>query len=258
LLIDKLIMPNALIRKLGSFELLSKAESQAVLAAYKNVRKIGPRKLIIQQGDKPHEAYVILEGIACRYKLLPEGTRQIMDFLIPGDLCDGHVFVIRKMDHSIGTISPCTVAYVDLPRLAKLIEEYPRISRALWWVSLIDEAVLREWIANVGRRPADKRIAHLLCELFMRLERIGQANGSSVEVPISQIDLADAVALSTVHTNRVLRSMAKKKLIAMQRGSITVKDVKTLMQIAEFDSSYLDMNGRKAKRPNRQNSRVSL
>jgi CRP-like cAMP-binding protein len=237
-------MPSPFVRRLENFEALSAGEKQAILEVSENVRTLGPRNLIIQEGDKPHNASLVLDGIACRYKLLADGGRQITAFLIPGDLCDGHMFVLDEMDHSIGTISACTIADIDPQTLAAITQKYPRIARALWWTSLSEKAVLREWLTNVGRQPADKRTARLLCELFMRLQAVGKAKGNSFEVPLSQIDLADATALSTVHINRVLRKFRERRLVAVERRSITIRNVEALMSFAEFYSNYLHLKHR--------------
>jgi CRP-like cAMP-binding protein len=230
-------VPRRFVRKLEKFEKLSKTDRQALLDACQNVRKIGARKGMLEPGDW---SYLFLAGLACRYQMLEDGTRQITDFLVPGDFYNGYGVL---PDGSIASLSPCNVAYIAHDRLAQIMERHPRIARAMWRLGVAEAAVLREWTANIGGRPADKRVAHLLCELCVRLGESEPAfvtsSGNSYVMPLSQVDLADATALSPVHINRVLGRLRDRRLVALQRRSITVKDVKRLMAFAQFNGAYL-------------------
>ncbi len=132
----------------------------------------------------------------CRYKVLPDGQRQIMAFFVPGDFCDLNVFILDQMDHSIGTISACQVAEISRHAIEEITVHHPRVTRALMWCALVDEAVLREWLVNIGGRQADKRIAHLFCELLLRLEAVGRVTNNSYAFPFTQSDVADTMGLS--------------------------------------------------------------
>jgi predicted PurR-regulated permease PerM/CRP-like cAMP-binding protein len=167
-------------------------------------RRVDARTDIIREGDRPDDVRLVLEGFACRYKILPDGKRHIMAYLVPGDLCDMHVFILKEMDHSIGTLSACRVVEIPRPRILEMLER-PAIAQALWWAALVDEAALREWLVNIGRRPAEQRVGHLLCELLMRLQMVGLTNGNSYELPIIQSDVAETLGLSVVHVNCSLR-----------------------------------------------------
>ncbi|MHB1205744.1 MAG: Crp/Fnr family transcriptional regulator [Rhodospirillaceae bacterium] len=226
-------MPSRFVRKLETFEKLSKADRQAFLDVCQNIRKIGARKVMIEQGDW---SYLFLSGLACRYQMLEDGTRQITDFLVPGDLYNGYAVL---PDASISSLSQCNVAYVTRDRFAQIMERHPRLARAMWRLALAEAAVLREWTANIGGRPADKRVAHLLCELCLRLGEGEPRHDNSYVLPLSQVDLADATALSPVHINRVLGRLRDRRLVGLQRRSITVKDVKRLMAFAQFNGAYL-------------------
>lgn len=226
-------MPSRFVRKLEKFEKLSKTERQAILDACQNIRKVAARKVMLEQGDW---SYLFVSGLACRYQMLEDGTRQITDFIVPGDLCNGYAVL---PDSSIGSLSQCSVAYIPRDRLAQLMERHPRISRALWRLALAETTVLRAWTANIGGRPADKRVAHLLCELCLRLGTLEDPDNNSCALPLSQVDLADATALSPVHINRVLGRLRDRKLVGLQRRSITVKDVRRLMAFAQFNDAYL-------------------
>ncbi len=149
----------------------------------------------------------MLEGFAYRYKLLPDGKRSIFAYLVPGDFCDLNIFILKAMDHSIATLSACTMVDIPRPRILELLER-PAIARALWWATLVDEATLREWLVNMGRRDAETSIAHLFCEMHLRLKSIGLADGGEFRLPITQNELADTVGLSAVHVNRSLQKPA--------------------------------------------------
>lgn len=185
-----------------------------------------------------------MEGFACRYKLLPDGRRQIMAFLVPGDFCDLHVAILGEMDHSIGTSWGCTV--VDIPRstVDDLTANHPRITRALWWATLVDEATLREWLVNMGQRDADRQTAHLFCELLVRLQAVGRASADGFEFPITQEDLADTLGVTSVHVNRVLQEMRGKGLIEWKSKRLRIPDVERLKAFAGFDPKYLHLGRR--------------
>ncbi len=226
-------MPNRFVRKLEKFEKLSKTDRQAILDLCQNIRKVGARKVMLERGDL---SYLFVAGLACRYQMLEDGTRQITDFIVPGDLCNGYAVL---PDSGIASLAACSVAYIAPEHLARIMERHPRISRALWRLSVAEAAVLRAWTANIGGRPADKRVAHMLCELCVRLGTLEQPSNNSSVLPLSQVDLADATALSPVHINRVLGRLRDRRLVGLQRRSITVKDIKRLMTFAQFNGAYV-------------------
>jgi len=210
--------------------------------AAERVRRFGPREDIIREGDNPRHLKLILDGHARRYKTLEDGRRQIVAFFVPGDLCDLHAFVLKRMDHSIGTLSPVRLAEIPRDTVLDLTERHPRVTRALWWGTLVDAATSREWTVNVGQRTATERVAHLLCELFVRLRAVGLARGDACELPITQTDLADALGLSAVHTNRVLQELRAEGLIGRRGGTLTVPDLEALQAAALIDANYLHLD----------------
>ncbi|WP_336492907.1 Crp/Fnr family transcriptional regulator, partial [Methylobacterium nigriterrae] len=131
------------------------------------------------EGDPPPHINLILEGWACRYKQLEDGRRQIVSFFLPGDLFDLHAFVLREMDHSIGTITPVKLAEIHQDTFLRITDQHPRIARAVWWEALVAVAIQREWTVNIGQRTGLERIGHLLCELFIRLRAVGLTEGDS-------------------------------------------------------------------------------
>src|SRR5215207_4599051 len=167
-------MKNPLIAKLEHGAELSDDDRATLEKAISQVRPIGAREDIIHEGDKPDYVHVIGEGFACRYKMLAGGERHIMAWLVPGDLCDLHIAILGEMDHAIGTLASSKIAYLPRDVVEELTSRHPTINRALWWATLVDEGILREWLVNAGTRSVDKRMAHLYCELLLRLQTVGR------------------------------------------------------------------------------------
>jgi len=206
---------------------------------------ITARTDIIREGDTPSTVRLVLRGLACRYQYLPDGGRAIFALLIPGDLCDLHVSILGRMDHSLATLSACDV--VEIPRAAIqfITDTNPRITRALWWATLVDEAVLRHWLVGKNRRLADQQLLHLFCELLVRFQAVGLADGDSYPLPITQIELGDILGLSTVHTNRTLQGLRAEGLIAFEDGRVTILDRERAWEMISFDPGYLHLKRRR-------------
>src|SRR3712207_872857 len=173
--------------------------------------------------------------------MLEDGRRQIVAILVTGDMCDLRMFILKEMDHSIGTLSPVRVAEISEDKLLEITDNSARLTRALWWNSLVEEAIAREWTVNVGRRDAAERMAHLLCEVFIRLRAVGLTNGSSCELPITQSELGDALGLSHVHTNRTMQDLRGQGLITMKGKNLVIHDLRALQDLALFNPNYLHL-----------------
>ncbi len=234
------MLPNPLIRKLEMFGPLPEDDKRLLDQIIQHPRTVGSYQDIIREGDAPTDVRLILEGFACRYKMLPGGTRHIMAYLIPGDICDLHVFILKAMDHGISTLSPCTVVGIPRQRVLELIER-PCIARAFWWAALVDEATLREWLVNIGGRTAEKRVAHLLCELLVRLQAVGLVTDGAYELPLTQTILGETMGLSTVHMNRVLQSLRMENLMTLSHKKLVIPDIDKLKQFSGFNPNYLHM-----------------
>ena len=232
-------MSNAFVEKLRGNGVLTAEEVALLEAACARQRDVPAGHDLIREGDKPGPLFVILDGWACRYKALPEGTRQITALLMPGDFCDMHAGVLDEMDHSIATLTPARVAVVSRARIEELIETRPAIMRAFWWTQLVDEGVLRAWIVSMGRRNSLQRVAHLMCELYVRAHNIGLVGGGGLELPLTQRVLSDALGLTPVHVNRVLRKLRLAGAMELEAGRLTISDVGVLAAIAGFDDNYL-------------------
>lgn len=238
-------MTTPFVRKLEYGAGLSDQDRQVLEQAVRDVRQFKPRHDLILEDDSPENVHVILEGFACRYKLLPDGTRQIMAYLVPGDCCDLHVPILSRIDHTIGTLTVCKVAFLSHTVIEDLTRQYPSITRALWWSTLADQGTLREWLVNMSRRPADKRTAHLLCELLVRLQAVGLATNNSFVLPLTQRQLADTLAMTGVHLNRIVRQLRCEGLITLKGHTITIPDVERLKSFAEFSPNYLHLSQRR-------------
>ncbi len=232
---------NPLIRKLECFATLPEADKMLLERATANPRDVKAHRDLIREGDTPHDVFLVVEGFACRYKMLSDGRRQIMAYLLPGDLDDRDISILDEMDHSIGTLSACKVVQIPRETVKYWQEHHPALARALRWAALVDEAISREWLANIGRRPADRRIAHLLCELLLRLQAVGLATENSYDLPLTQDELADTTGLSVVHVNRVLQGLRGEKLIGSQSRRLDILDVEGLKAYAEFNPNYLHL-----------------
>ena len=237
---------NPLILKLESLAALSKVDRVVLEQISAGPQHVAAGTDLISVGDKPDGVYLIMDGIACRYTTRANGARQIMAFLIPGDYCDLDVALLNRMDHSIGTLSACKIVRIDLATILDLLRHHPSIAHALRLATLVDEATLREWVVNLGRRAGEERIAHLMCELLLRLRAVGLTEGNSYTLPITQEDLADTTGLTPVHVNRMLRSLRQRGLIALSGRHLKILDVPRLEALAEFRSEYLHLGGRNA------------
>ncbi len=234
---------NSLTRKLSQFMPLSGSDHRVLDRLAAHDEHFQANVDIIGESMAPRSVFLLKEGMAIRYRALPDGGRQIMTFLIPGDLCDMHVFLLKAMDHTIGTITPVRIAPISRDSLMDLFSRRPRISAALWWSSLQEEAMLRERIVSLGRRDARGRIAYLLCELLWRHAAVGLTNQGTFRLPLTQTELGDTLGLTPVHVNRVLKEFRERKLIAMAQRMLSLLDVEGLQNIAGFNKDYLHLGG---------------
>jgi CRP-like cAMP-binding protein len=197
---------------------------------------------ILREGDPSPSCHLVISGLACRYKILEDGSRQIMAFLVPGDLCDAEVFILREIDHHIGTLAPSLIASIPGDAMRDLLLKRSGIALALWWGTLQDESILRERIIDQGRRDAYSQIAFLIYEMLLRLRAVGVMEDQKFEWPITQTDLADATGLTPVHVNRMLQRLREQGLIAVEGKLWTVLDPARLRRAANFNPNYLHLD----------------
>ncbi len=231
-----------LIRKLDAFAPLNDAERGALCGLDVDLRKCEPQEDLILQGQRPEGVVLVLSGFAIRYKLLPDGRRQIVGFCLPGDLCDIRVGLVRRMDHNIAALTSLLAGVISAEQLYAVMDAHPRVARALWWSSFVEESIAREWIINVGYRSAFERLAHLFCELYYRLESVGLARDMACELPIRQSEIADTLALSAVHVNRTLMELRRSGLLSLNNRRLVIHDMPRLQTTAGFDPTYLHLN----------------
>ncbi|WP_264050538.1 helix-turn-helix domain-containing protein [Methylobacterium flocculans] len=237
---------NPLVRKLEGFGALSEADRAVLTQISANPRLIGPRMDLIREGDRPEGVFLVLDGMACRHKVRETGARQILAYLLPGDLCDLDVALLDTMDHTITTVSACRVVQIPPETIAALIQHHPQVARALRKAALVDNATLREWLVNVGSRSAVERLAHLFCELLVRLRAVDRTEGDSFELPVTQAELGDTTGLSNVHVNRSLQELRRQGLIELKGRRLTILNLPRLRAVAEFRSNYLHLGNRTA------------
>jgi CRP-like cAMP-binding protein len=235
---------SPLLARLETVAAISGADRALVAGLCNDVRSVRAKNSIINERDRPEHIHLICDGWAARYKILAGGARQIVALLIPGDFCDLHATILGHMDHGIVAITDCKVAHIPAAQIDELTSNHNGLTRALLWSTLVDEAVLRAWVVNVGRRDAYQRISHLMCEMHFRMQMIGLVAGDRLELPLTQDELADATALTPVHVNRTLQRLRNDGLIELQGSHLTVLDVPKLRQAAGFDPTYLHIRPR--------------
>ena len=235
---------SVLVRKLSTLGPLTDAERTLLDGFTVHVREIGRDRDLVREGDRPTHCILLLAGFACRYRTLADGRRQIVSFHIPGDFLDLQGFLLARLDHSIAALTPSKIAVIPHTVITEMIE-HPNLTRLLWRDTVIDGAIHREWVVNLGRRTAYQRIAHVLCELVTRLQAIGLATKGACDLPLTQGELADATGLSTVHVNRVIQELRRDGLIELRGRTFTALNWDGLKNAAEFDPSYLQINSRR-------------
>ncbi|WP_206667436.1 Crp/Fnr family transcriptional regulator [Muricoccus nepalensis] len=232
---------HRLLRRLESTTVLDEDERQALLNLPMILRDFLEGQDVVRGGDRPSHCCLVLTGFVCRYALLPDGRRQILAFHPPGDVPDLQSLHLQIMDHSVAAMMPSTVAFIAHEHIQHATEQHPRLIHAFWRETLIDAATFRAWMIGLGRRSAHERIAHLICEMLLRFEAVGLAEGGVFQMPVTQQDIADALGLSNVHVNRVLQDLRRDELIAWQRPMIAVLRREALEELAMFDPTYLHM-----------------
>jgi len=229
-----------IVRRLNALRRLSEAGIAAINAIMREkILRTAAGEELASEGDRSDTTRLFLSGWACRYKMLEDGRRQIVNFILPGDTCDAFMYLFSIMDHSIATLTP--VVYCELERAAfeRLISSDISVAEAFYCETLAMSSIQREWALNLGRRDALERVAHVICELFERLKVVGLVERSSFAFPITQMDMADATGLSVVHVNRTLQELRASGLITLRDRNLTIHDFQTLSNTAMFNPNYL-------------------
>jgi len=230
-------------RKLGAFVALSGEELSALDRLHSRRKTFPAGRDMVHEGQVNQSAYILASGWVCSYKLLSGGTRQIVDFQIPGDFLGLRSVLFRTADHNIEPVTKVEASEVLVDDLLATFGSTPRLATAVLWAASRDEAMVVEHLVGIGRRDARERTAHFLLELGARLKLVGLATTSGYACPLSQYMLADALGLSAVHINRVLRELREDGLVTFQHGKVEIHDLDALVQLADFDKTYLDHEG---------------
>jgi len=233
-------MPGRLIDNLQNYVTLSADDRSALASLPSTRRSFTAGAEIVPENEAQTHCAVLIEGQAFRQKALADGRRQILSFHVPGDILDLNALFLTP-DYSVSALTHGEVGLVPLPAMRELLETRPAIARGLWRISLVESAIYRAWLVGMGRRTALARIAHLLCEVFLRLKAVGLAQNGSCRFPVTQAHLADSLGLSAVHTNRVLQQLRAQGLITFQSGQLIVLDWNGLKAAGEFDPCYLHL-----------------
>lgn len=234
---------SAFARKLGAFVELSGEELSSLERLHGRRRNFAAGRDMVHQGEVDHAAYILASGWVCSYKLLSSGTRQIVDFQIPGDFLGLRSVLFRTADHNIEPITRVEASEVLITDLLNTFSATPRLATAVLWAASRDEAMVVEHLVGIGRRDAKERTAHFLLELAARLKLVGLGSALGYACPLSQYMLADALGLSSVHVNRVLRELREDGLVTFQNKKVIIHDLERLVDLADFDKTYLDHDG---------------
>jgi len=233
---------SPLATKLSQFTALSDKHVRVLDALCSREKRFKGGVDILVEGAAPRSVFVVTRGMACRYCLLADGGRQILTFLIPGDIFGLHSFLLNSIDHFIGTIGPTWLAEIGRNTVFDIVTHQPPIRAALWWSARQEDAMLRERVVALGRYSARGRIAYLLCELVWRQRAIGMSEDHTIWLPLTQIHLADALGLSAVCVNRVLQAFRRERLITLAQRRLILLDVKRLQAISGLTPDYLRLN----------------
>lgn len=237
-MIDKHLM------KLRARADITAAEEQTIRDAVGEVKTFPAGATAIAYGKPLDESTLLLDGMMCRYKDLKSGVRQITEVHVAGDFADLHSFTLKRLDHNVSALTACRVAMVPHARIREISEKHPHLARVYWFSTNLDAAIHREWALSLGRRSALARMAHLFCELHVRLGIVGLTDGLSYDLPLTQAQLGECLGLTPVHVNRMLQELRALGPVEFRRSRVTINDWAALTALAEFDPSYLYLDRR--------------
>ena len=237
------MIESPLTRRLAAFVSLSRKELSVLNSFHTSRRTFVAGQDMVHQGQSHQAAYILSSGWVCSYKSRRDGTRQIIDFQVPGDFIGLRSILLRTADHSFEPVVDSEAAEVLTSDLLTAFEQTPRLATAILWAASRDEAMVVEHLVGLGRRNAIERLAHYLLELGAKLTLVGMGSKAGYACPLNQNHLADALGLTAVHVNRVLRNLREQGLVTFNAGLVTFNDYDRLVSLAEFDPVYLDQTG---------------
>ena len=232
------------LMKLRARDSISAEEEEVIRASVSETITVRARGIVARAHQPMAVSTILLSGLSCRRKDMADGRSQITEIHAPGDYTDLHSFTLKYLDHDVVAITQCKFAVVPHERLKSITERFPHLTRVLWFGTNLDAAIHREWELSLGRRDAGGRMAHLFCELYVRLNLVGLADGFTYDLPVTQETLADALGLTPVHVNRTLQQLRSEGNVQFERGRVTISDWEALQRSADFDPAYLYLDRR--------------
>ena len=218
---------------------ISSEEERAIRDSVTETRQVAADEILVRSGQELNSSNLLLDGWMARTKDLPGGERQVTELHVAGDFADLHGFTLKRLDHDVVTLSECTIGIVPHDRLKEIIENYPRLGQYYWFSANVDAAITRELALSLGQRSAMSRMAHLFCELYLRLDAVGRARADGYAFPLTQRELSECLGLTVVHANRTIQELRRRGLVELENRQLTILDRRGLEGIAEFDSTYL-------------------
>ena len=235
---------RCLLLKFRARDLLSAQEEKVLRDCVAEIRDLPEGKAIVRPDVTLSVSILLMDGIVARHKDLADGQRQILELHVPGDFIDLHGFLLKRLEHHVSALTPVRLALVPHDCLRRITEQHPHLARMLWFSTLLDGSIHRERILSIGRRSAVARIAHLICELNVRLEIVGLGAGGRFELPLTQGDIADVTGLTSVHVNRMLKRLRDDGIVTFRSGEVVIHDLHQLQRLAEFNLNYLYLERR--------------
>jgi CRP-like cAMP-binding protein len=218
---------------------ISSDEERVIRDSIAEVRRVGADQMVIRAGEELSSSLMLIDGWMARSKDLAGGERQVTQLHVAGDFADLHGFTLKHLDDDITTLSDCRIATVPHERIREITEEYPRLGRIFWFSTNMDAAIQRELVLSLGQRSAISRMAHLFCELYVRLDVVGRTTADGYEFPLTQRELSECLGLTVVHANRTLQELRRRGLVELENRMLAIRDRRGLEGVAEFDPSYL-------------------
>jgi CRP-like cAMP-binding protein len=237
----QLTIGDIFVHHLGLIGKLSDADKQALLSIKGEIRNLRPGEDILRDGDRPSYSVVVISGLLQRYTMSPEGKRQIHSFYLPTDTPCLEAVHIGVMDNNLGAITQSRVGLVPLPELFRVMNTHPNLTALMWRETLVQASILRAWLMRNSQTLAHEQMAHLFCEIMTRAKAAGLAQGDTCDLPIRQEDLGDAIGMTNVHVSRTLAIIRASGSVEFRGGKLTITNWEQLVQIAQFDGSYLHL-----------------
>ena len=232
-------MISVYLKKLRRRIEISSEEERVIRDSVAEVRRVGADRIVVRAGESLNASLILLDGWLARCKDLPGGERQVTQLHVAGDFADLHGFTLKRLDHDVSTLSDSRIALVPHERIREITNEHPRLGRIFWFSTNMDAAIQRELALSLGQRSAISRMAHLFCELYIRLDVVGRTSEDGYEFPLTQRELSECLGLTVVHANRTLQELRRRGLVELENRRLAILDRRGLEGVAEFDPNYL-------------------